>query len=97
MTFQECSGIFDKKSEKNMSAFADHANHDTKVSRAFDVNLLCHFCDFKIYEVNELMKQKNGFSGQLGFVFAAAGSAVGVVGSMEIPIPCSKRRRLACF
>ena len=25
------------------------------------------------------MKQKSGFSGQLGFVFAAAGSAVGVV------------------
>ena len=49
-----------------------------------------HFCDFKIYEVNELMKQKNGFSGQLGFVFAAAGSAVGVGNLWRFPYLAAK-------
>ena len=32
-------------------------------------------------------RKSNHFSGQLGFVLAAAGSAVGV--GMEIPISCS--------
>ena len=39
------------------------------------------------------MKQKNGFSGQLGFVFAAAGSAVGVGNLWRFPYLAAKRRR----
>ncbi len=36
------------------------------------------------------MKQKNGFSGQLGFVFAAAGSAVGVGNLWRFPYLAAK-------
>ena len=36
------------------------------------------------------MKQKSGFSGQLGFVFAAAGSAVGVGNLWRFPYLAAK-------
>ena len=36
------------------------------------------------------MKQKNGFSGQIGFVFAAAGSAVGVGNLWRFPYLAAK-------
>lgn len=36
------------------------------------------------------MKQKSGFSGQIGFVFAAAGSAVGVGNLWRFPYLAAK-------
>ena len=36
------------------------------------------------------MKQKNGFSGQIGFVLAAAGSAVGVGNLWRFPYLAAK-------
>ena len=36
------------------------------------------------------MKQKNSFSGQIGFVFAAAGSAVGVGNLWRFPYLAAK-------
>ena len=71
-----------------MSAFADQ-NHAPSLT-CVRLESSVHFCDFKIYEVNELMKQKNGFSGQLGFVFAAAGSAVGVGNLWRFPYLAAK-------
>ena len=38
----------------------------------------------------KLMKQKSGFSGQIGFVFAAAGSAVGVGNLWRFPYLAAK-------
>lgn len=37
-----------------------------------------------------IMKQKNGFSGQIGFVLAAAGSAVGVGNLWRFPYLAAK-------
>lgn len=42
-------------------------------------------------------KKSNHFSGQLGFVLAAAGSAVGVGNLWRFPIPRSQRRRRLIF
>ena len=39
------------------------------------------------------MKQKNSFSGQIGFVFAAAGSAVGVGNLWRFPYLAAKREK----
>ena len=69
----ECSD-----SEKNMSAFADQNHAPSLTSVRLESSV--HFCDFKIYEVNELMKQKNGFSGQLGFVYFEGDTAAFSIG-----------------